>query len=144
MTHPLVLSPRYRLDDDSPWLEGIDPIRHYWIALNGNDEMVVPIPGLLTTSISQLKEAIQKLRGLKQGEQMTLERSSNHHVIRCISDNCYAVEGKVEGAAIWHLFDHETLESLMMTAHPDWQCAPRDLELGRKLLFGSWHQKVAA
>lgn len=144
MVQPFILSPRYRLDSDSPWLEGIDPVRHYWIALNGNDEMVVPVPGLLTNSIHQLREAIQKFRSLKHGEQMTLERSSNHHVIHCISANCYAIEGKVNGAAVWHLFDHETLESLMMTAHPDWYCAPKDIELGRKLLSLAWEQPVAA
>jgi len=30
-----------------------------------------------------------------------------------------------------------------MTAHPDWQCAPKDIELGRRLLLRSFEQMAA-
>lgn len=144
MTHALTLSPRYRLDDELPWLEGIDPVRHYWIAVNGDAETIIPIPGLVISSLAQLKETIQKFRALQNGEEMTFSRVASNCVIYCIGENCYAIEGTVQGALVWHLFDQETLESLMMTAHPHWQCAPQDLELVRRLLNLAWQQTVVA
>ena len=30
------LSPRYRLEDVEPWVEGLEQSRHYWIAVNGD------------------------------------------------------------------------------------------------------------
>jgi len=45
---------------------------------------------------------------------------------------------------VWHLFDYESLESLLMTAHPDWRCAPEHLALGRSLLSVAFEQPAAA
>jgi hypothetical protein len=137
MTQPFILSPRYRLDDESPWLEGIDPARHYWIAVNGNADVKVAIPGLSVSSLKEWKQAIRQFRSLQPGEQMELVRIASSCMIRCISFNCYAIATEVAGAAVWHLFDQETLDSLLMSAHPDWQCAPKDIDLGRQLLVRS-------
>jgi hypothetical protein len=137
------LSPRYRLDDELPWLEGIDPSRHYWVAVNGDSNSTVAIPGLVVSSISELKQAIKQFRALQPGEKMTLTRIANCLTIHCVSSNCYAVADKINDAQVWHLFDQETLDSLLMTAHPDWQCAPSDVELGRKLLLRSLQEPAA-
>jgi hypothetical protein len=134
------LSPRYRLDDESPWLEGIDPSRHYWIALNGEKNTTIAIPGLIVSSMSELKQAIREFRSLQPGEQMTVNRIASGCTIHCLSPNCYAVEAEINNALVWHLFDQETLDSLLMTAHPEWQCAPSDIDLGRKLLLRSLQQ----
>ena len=131
------LSPRYRLDDESPWLQGIDPSRHYWIAVNGDSNVIIAIPGLVVSSMSELKQAIRQFRSLQPGEQMTVNRIASDCTIHCISPNCYAVEAEINYAPIWHLFDQETFDSLLMTAHPEWQCAPSDIDLGRKLLMRS-------
>ncbi|BAZ25428.1 hypothetical protein NIES4073_63330 [Kalymmatonema gypsitolerans NIES-4073] len=140
MEPSICLSPRYRLDDELPWLEGIDPSRHYWIAVNGDTNLTVAIPGLTVSSISELKQSIREFRALQPGEQMTLARVASSCTIHCVSTNCYAVEAQINNAWVWHLFDQETLDSLLMTAHPDWQCAPKDIELGRKLLMRSFQQ----
>lgn len=140
MEASICLSPRYRLDDELPWLEGIDPSRHYWIAVNGDTNLTLAIPGLTVSSISELKQTIREFRALQPGEQMTLARVANTCTIHCVSTNCYAVEAQINNAWVWHLFDQETLDSLLMTAHPDWQCAPKDIELGRKLLMRSFQQ----
>ncbi|MEO0684645.1 MAG: hypothetical protein AAFY76_06245 [Cyanobacteria bacterium J06649_11] len=137
------LSPRYRLDDELPWLEGIDPSRHYWIKVNGDDSLTIAIPGLLVSSMDELKQAMKEFRLLKPGEQMTLHRAASCYQIHCISSNCYAMETEINNAPVWHLFDQETLDSLLISAHPDWQCAPSDLELGRKLLLRSLQQATA-
>jgi len=131
------LSPRYRLDDELPWLEGIDPSRHYWIAVNGDSNLVVVIPGLTVSSLSDLKQVIRQFRDLQPGEQMALTRIASSSTINCISPNCYAIEAEINNAPVWHLFDNETLDSLLMSAHPDWQCSPKDVELGRTLLLRS-------
>jgi len=140
MEAPLCLSPRYRLDDELPWLEGIDPSRHYWIAVNGDKNLTVAIPGLTVFSISELKQTIREFRSLQPGEQITLARVASACTMHCIGSNCYAIEAQINGVPVWHLFDQETLDSLLKTAHPDWQCAPKDIELGRKLLMGSFQQ----
>ncbi|BAY45108.1 hypothetical protein SAMD00079811_27100 [Scytonema sp. HK-05] len=140
MEPSICLSPRYRLDDELPWLEGIDPSRHYWIAVNGDKNLTVAIPGLTVSSITELKQSIREFRALQPGEQMTLARVASTCTIHCVSSNCYAVEAQINDAWVWHLFDQETLDSLLMTAHPDWQCAPKDIELGRKLLMRSFQQ----
>lgn len=140
MEPSICLSPRYRLDDELPWLEGIDPSRHYWIAVNGDTNLTLAIPGLTVSSISELKQSIREFRALQPGEQMTLARVASSCTIHCVSTNCYAVEAQINNAWVWHLFDQETLDSLLMTAHPDWQCAPKDIELGRKLLMRSFQQ----
>ncbi|MDH6060908.1 hypothetical protein NWP17_10725 [Chrysosporum bergii ANA360D] len=134
------LSPRYRLDDQSPWLGGIDPTRHYWIAINGDKNLTIAIPGLMVSSIGELKQTIRQFRSLQPGEQMTVNRIVTSCTIHCVSPNCYAVEHQINEALTWHLFDQETLDSLLMTAHPQWQCAPSDIDLGRKLLLRSWEQ----
>jgi hypothetical protein len=131
------LSPRYRLDDESPWLEGIDPSRHYWLAVNGNKDLIVALPGLMVSSISELKQVMRQFRTLQPGEKMTLARAASGCMIHCVGINCYALETEMNGGLVWHLFDQEALDSLLMTAHPDWQCAPSDVELGRKLLMRS-------
>lgn len=137
------LAPRYRLDDELPWLEGIDPSRHYWIAVNSTD-LIIAIPGLTVTGREEFRETILRFRALQSGEEMVLQRVSSSFTIHCISQNCYAIAAEVKGAPAWHLFDQETLESLLMTSHPDWQCSPKDVELGRRLLLQSWEQSVAA
>ncbi len=137
------LSPRYRLDDESPWLEGIDPSRHYWIKVNGDSNLTIAIPGLLVASMDEMKQAMKEFRLLEPGEQMTLERVASSCKIHCISSNCYAIEVEMDNAPVWHLFDQETLDSLLMSAHPDWQCAPSGIELGRKLLLRSLEQAAA-
>lgn len=131
------LSPRYRLDDESPWLEGIDPSRHYWIKVNGDKNLTVALPGLMVSSMSELKQAIHQFRFLQPGEKMTLERIASSCTLHCVGINCYAIESTINNAPVWHLFDQESLDSLLMTAHPDWQCAPSDIELGRTMLLRS-------
>ncbi|WP_392436080.1 hypothetical protein ACF3DV_09690 [Chlorogloeopsis fritschii PCC 9212] len=138
------LSPRYRLDDELPWLEGIDPSRHYWITVNGDKNLTVSLPGLTVSSKNELKQAIQQFRSLQPGEQMSLARIAKTCTIHCISSNCYAIEAEIDNAPVWHLFNQETLDSLLMTAHPDWQCAPKDIELGRRLLMQSFQQVAAS
>ncbi|MEJ1933176.1 hypothetical protein WDZ92_23500 [Nostoc sp. NIES-2111] len=131
------LSPRYRLDDESPWLEGIDPSRHYWIKVNGDPNLTLALPGLMVSSMSELKQAIRLFRLLQPGQKMTLERIASSCTLHCVGINCYAIEGTINNAPVWHLFDQESLDSLLMTAHPDWQCAPSDIELGRRMLLRS-------
>ncbi|AUT04182.1 hypothetical protein CLI64_02430 [Nostoc sp. CENA543] len=138
------LSPRYRLDDESPWLEGIDPSRHYWLAVNGNQNLTVALPGLVAASVGDLKQIMSQFRTLQPGEQMTFTRAAASCTIHCVGMNCYALSAEINGSPVWHLFDQETLDSLLMTAHPDWQCAPSDVELGRKLLMRSLAATLAA
>ncbi|WP_416669178.1 hypothetical protein [Egbenema bharatensis] len=137
------LSPRYRLDDELPWLVGVDPVRRYWINVNGDESQVVTIPGLLT-SVTEFKRTVLAFRALLPGETLTLSTYSTPTQIYCIAENCYAIAGEVNGAAIWHLFDQETIESFLMTAHPDWQCSPEDVELGRNHLLRSFEQAAVA
>lgn len=138
------LSPRYRLDDELPWLEGVDPSRHYWIKVNSENTLMAAIPGLIVSSMDEMKLAMKKFRSLQPGEQMALERIASSCTIYCISSNCYAIEMETDNAPVWHLFDRETLDSLLMSAHPDWQCAPSGIELGRKLLLRSLEQATAS
>lgn len=144
MTQPFILSPRYRLDDQSPWLEGVDPSRRYWINVNGNQHLQVTIPGLCVSSIQELKETILRFRSLQPQEKMAIKRVAGGCSIHCVSQNCYAIQGRVDGALTWHLFDRETLESLLMTSHPDWIPSPKDLELGRKALASMFEQPAYA
>ena len=142
MTQLFILSPRYRRDDESPWLEGIDPGRHYWIAVNGDVSFKVAIPGLVVSSLEEWKHTIQQFRSLQPGECMELVRIASSCTIYCISSNFYAIEADVAGATVWHLFDQEAIESLLRTSHPDWRCTPKDVDLGRQMLARSW-QAVA-
>ena len=132
MSQPLILAPRYRLDDEMNWLEGIDPSRRYWLAVNGDRQSKVVIPAIL------------RFRGLQPQEKMLIQRAFGQLIIHCVSVNCYAIEARVEGALAWHLFDKETIESFLLTSHPDWVPSPRDVELGRKLLKLSFEQPAYA
>lgn len=138
------LAPRYRLDDELPWLEGIDPSRHYWLMVNGEAALTIAIPGLAVTSPAEFKAEILRFRALQPGEEMKIQRAASICSIICVSQNCYAIAAEVAGAPVWHLFDHETLESLLRTSHPDWQCAAKDMELGRRMLLRSWETAIAA
>ena len=144
MTQLFTLAPRYRLDDESPWLEGIDPGRNYWIAVNGDANIKLAIPGLTVSSLMEWKQNIRKFRALQPGERMDIVRAAQSCTIYCISSNCYAIEAEVAGSPIWHLFDQESLDSLLMTSHPDWQCAAKDIDLGHQLLARSWQQVVVS
>lgn len=126
------LAPRYRMEDSQRWLKGIDPDRNYWINVNGQRTITTAIAGLISSSLSQFKENILQFRSLQEGQTMTVERIGRWGSIHCISKNCYAIEDTVNGAALWHLFDKETIESLLMTSHPNWKCSPKDLDLGRQ------------
>lgn len=136
------LAPRYRLDDEQPWLEGIDPARNYWLWLNGDQQQTVVIPGLLASSLTEFRGLIQQFRSLQPGEQMKLSRGATAVYLHCVSNNCYAIE--VQGASVWHLFDEETLDSLLMTAHPDWACSSKGIELGRRMLLNSLAHSLVA
>lgn len=138
------LAPRYRLDDESVWLEGIDPARHYWLWVNGDRSLSVALPGLSITSLEEFVQAIRCFRSLGPGEQTLLHGAIGTLTLHCISSNCYAIAAEVQGAPLWHLFDQEALESLLMTAHLDWQCSEADLALGRRLLARAWQQPTAA
>ncbi|AFY71607.1 hypothetical protein Pse7367_3370 [Thalassoporum mexicanum PCC 7367] len=146
MTNPLVIAPRYRLDDESVWLEGIDPTRHYWLAINGDRQYITPVPGLVVNSPQEFKQAIINFRTMQVGDRLVFDRAATTCLIYCLSIDCYAIESVIEnqsgqikqGALVWHLFDRETIESLLRTAHPDWQSSSKDIELGRKLLSSSW------
>lgn len=144
MLQPFILAPRYRLDDEQPWLEGIDPARHYWLRVNGEAGPRVAIPGLLLADLEAWKQTVRAFRALQPGECLTLERPSGATNLRCISDNCYAIAHTIAAAPVWHLFDRETIESFLMTSHPDWQCSERDLALGRELLAQSFSQAAVA
>ncbi len=125
------LTPRYRLDDESPWLKGIDSTRNYWIHINGEKTLTAVIPGLVVSSIDEFKQNIQKFQALESGAHIKIERAVQSCYICCISQNCYAVECYFNGLLVCHIFDKETLESLLMTSHPEWKCSPKDLELGQ-------------
>ncbi len=140
----LSLAPRYRLDDESTWLQGIDPLRRYWIEVNGDETTVRVLPGLSAQDFHTFKQAILSFRGLEVGQEVTLPAEFGHELtIACVAENCYAVTDDSTAAPVLHLFDRESLESLLMTAHPDWQCAPQHLTLGRSRLTAAWGQSVA-
>jgi hypothetical protein len=142
MLEAFVLSPRYSLDAAN-WLEGIDPSRHYWLWVNGEQQVQVIIPGLIVSSTEELREVMGQFRSLQPGESLKLARIVESCKIHCVSSNCYGIEGRVAGALVWHLFDRETMESLLMAAHPDWIPSEKDLELGRKALMRSLAQTVS-
>lgn len=137
MDTTFIISPRYRLDDESPWLEGVDPSRNYWIWVNGEQDLTVAVPGLVVGSIEEWKKNIRSFRGLQPGETMEVARVASKVVVHCVGMNCYAIVTEIAGAEVWHLFDQETIESLFMTSHPDWICAAKDLDLGRRMLTKS-------
>jgi len=136
--------PRYQLDDSIPWLEGVDPVRNYWIAVNGDRAQIVTLPGLKAESFDGFKQFIRRFRSLKPGEELLIGNSDRPTKIICISANCYAYESDMGNAPVWHLFDQESLDSLLMTAHPDWQCSQKDLLLGRSQLEACWESPAVA
>ncbi len=142
MTTCTNLIPRYRLYDESHWLEGVDPCRNYWLAMNSDPAWIVSIPGLYVESFTGFRQFIVQFRELKVGETLVVERVAVGAKIHCVAANLYAIESLVEGAIAWHLFDFDTLEALLMTAHPDWQCSVHDVELGRQLLMAAWLQAI--
>ncbi len=140
----LSLAPRYRLDDDSSWLIAIDPVRRYWISINGDKNISTEIAGLLTSDKQEFRDVIIKFRDLTPGETLNLPTYGELTQIYCVAANCYAIVGEVSGAEVWHLFDRETLESLLMTAHADWVPNPKDIERSRRLLSKSWEESLVA
>lgn len=138
------LAPRYRLDDEQPWLRGIDPSRRYWLWINGEQNCCTTVPGLSPSSFAEFKETVLRFRALEPGETLQLSRIVDAPEIHCISSNCYAIATRHQEAPIWHLFDRESLESLLMTAHPDWQCSPKDVALGREWMEQMFLHSVAA
>ncbi|MGK7909561.1 MAG: hypothetical protein AB4040_20315 [Synechococcus sp.] len=145
MQSQLSLSPRYTLDDEQPWLVGIDPVRRYWIKVNGNSSFPLTVPGLMVSSQQEFKSAILSFRSLKVGGALALPTfTSTPLAIHHLAENLYAIVHPVDEAPAWHLFDRETIEAFLMAAHPDWQCAPQDIALGRDLIFQAWKQPTAA
>jgi hypothetical protein len=145
MQSQLSLSPRYTLDDESPWLVGIDPVRRYWVRINGETDLTIAIPGLVVSSSAAFKEAIVSFRSLAVGKTLTLPTFTRKPLqIHHLADNLYAIAAAEQEAPVWHLFDRETIEAFLLTAHPDWQCAPQDVALGRDLIWQSWQQPSAA
>ncbi len=144
MSQPFILAPRYRLDEESVWLEGVDPSQHYWIWVNGDPNLQVVIPGLCVETIQELKTVMKQVRSLQAGDMMRIERIAGSFTLHCVSDHCYAIEGRVQGALTWHLFDKEALESLLMTSHPDWIPSAKGIELGRNHLIKAFAQPAYA
>ncbi|MGK7909829.1 MAG: hypothetical protein AB4040_21690 [Synechococcus sp.] len=144
MQNRLSLSPRYFLDDESPWLVGIDPVRRYWIRVNGDSSRTIAVPGLSIASLDEFKKAVLSFRSLEIGAILALPTFTTEPlVIQHLADNLYAISHPVEGASTWHLFDRETVESFLLAAHPDWKSSQQDISLGRDLILQSWHQPSA-
>ncbi|TVP68377.1 MAG: hypothetical protein EA342_06100 [Leptolyngbya sp. LCM1.Bin17] len=138
------LTPRYRLDDESPWLKGIDPLRRYWIYVNGDQRRIGVLPGLHAKDLETFRQSIRSFRRLTIGEELVLPTELGEGMtIHCVAENCYAMADSSAVGPVWHLFDRESMESLLLTAHPDWQCAPQHLSLGRSLLSLAWGQPAA-
>ena len=72
MFSEMSLAPRYRLDDQSPWLKGIDPMRRYWIYVNGEQGFARALPGLKTDDFEAFRQAIFGFRNLTIGAVLTL------------------------------------------------------------------------
>lgn len=145
MSDRFPLVPRYRLDDEQAWLVGIDPLRRYWLLVNGDETKPIILPGLGAQDFDQFRKAILSFRSMVAGDTLDLPTATGAVLtIACASKNCFAVDFEVDGCLATHLFDQESLESLLMTAHPDWQCAPHHQDLGRRTLSLSWHQPTAS
>ena len=134
----------YRLDDDSSWLLAIDPVRRYWIAINGDERLSTEIAGLLASEPQKFREIILQFRALTPGLTLSLPTYREETSIYCVATNCYAIVDEVSEAEVWHLFDRETLESLLMTAHADWIPNTKDIERSRQLLSKSWEKSLVA
>lgn len=140
----LSLAPRYRLDDNSSWLLAVDPVRRYWICINGDENLSTNIAGLLTSDKQEFRAAVLNFRALVPGESLSLPTYNQETQIHCVATNCYAIADEFLGAEVWHLCDRETLESLLMTAHADWVANPQDIERSRQLLSKSWEKSLVA
>lgn len=145
MSERFTLVPRYRLDDDNSWLVGIDPLRRYWLSVNGDEAMTIKLDGLSVDEFDRFRDSIRSFRAMQAGDTVTLPTALGQALtITAISRHCFLIEGEVNGAPTCHLFDRESIESLLMTAHPDWICAPHHRDLGRQVLSLSWEQPAAA
>ena len=144
MTFGFSLTPRYCLIDTDPWLVGIDPLRRYWLNVNGDANRVANIPGLTSGDFEALRTAIKNFRQLDPQQSMEVPTflEGQDMILHCVAPNLYAIEGCVDGD-VWHLFDAESIEAFLMTAHPDWQCAAKDKALGQSQLNASWQMAVA-
>ena len=139
MQSQLSIFPRYTLDDETHWLVGIDPVRRYWIKVNNDPALTVAIPGLAVSSGGDFKPFFLAFRALTIGDTLALPTfTSTPLMIRSLADNLYAIAYPINNAPTWHLFDREMVETFLLSAHPDWHCAPQDLELGRDLILRSW------
>lgn len=139
MQSALALAPRYTWEHEFNWLLGVDPVRRYWIKIDRTDSVAVAIPGLSVQSLNVLQETIRSFHSLPVGSTITLptfttERLTIHHLM----ENLYAIPHAINGAATWHLFDCKAIESLLLTAHPDWRCTPQDIALGRDVIALGW------
>ncbi|NER82183.1 MAG: hypothetical protein F6K42_22005 [Leptolyngbya sp. SIO1D8] len=135
---------RYRLDDEDTWLVGIDPLRRYWLSVNGDKTLPLVVPGLNASCREDFREAILAFREMRPSDSIQLPTAVGMPLtVKCISRNCFLIEANVNGCPASHLFDQESLESLLMTAHPDWRCAPHHKELGRQMLILSWEKPAA-
>ncbi|MEM9121132.1 MAG: hypothetical protein AAGD09_25115 [Cyanobacteria bacterium P01_F01_bin.56] len=144
MSDRFPLVPRYRLNDEQTWLVGIDPLRRYWLLVNGDEAKPIILPGLSTSDFDQFRKAILAFRSLSAGDTLDLPTATGAVLtIKCASKNCFVIDFEVDGYLATHFFDQESLESLLMTSHPDWQCAPHHQELGKQILSLSWHQPTA-
>ena len=138
------LTPRYNLDDNSSWLLSIDPLRRYWIAVNGDENYSLRINGLLTSQTEIFRDTVLQFRALTPGETLKVPSFDEPTEIYCVSSNSYAIAGQFMGAEVWHLFDRETMESLLMTAQSDWIPSPKDIAKSRNLLSKSWEKSLLA
>lgn len=145
MSNHFPLAPRYRLDDEDSWLIGIDPIRRYWLAVNGDEAIRAIIPGLSVSDFEAFRDLVRSFRSMRPSDSLQLPTAVGMPLmVKCVSKNCFLVEGEIDGAPASHMFDQESLESLLMTAHPDWVCAPQHQALGSKLLSLSWTQPATS
>ncbi|PSN17048.1 hypothetical protein C7271_19795 [filamentous cyanobacterium CCP5] len=141
MSDSFPLAPRYRLDDGDAWLVGIDPLRRYWVAANGDDASSLVIPGLSVADFELFRDLMLAFRNMRSGDSLPLPTAVGVPLlVTCVSKNCFLVESAVDGCPASHLFDQEALESLLMTAHPDWRCAPHHKDLGNRMLSLAWEK----
>lgn len=138
------LAPRYRFNDRSIWLVGIDPARNYWLNLNGDRHRPTLLPGFTTTSAIIWQQVFKQFRSLQPTEKMIIARTAGVFTIHCLSRDCYAIASEVNHAPVWHLFDRDSLESLLASAHPDWTCTPQDVDLGRQMIERAFTQDAIA
>lgn len=134
MSDRFPLVPRYQLDDAQGWLVGIDPLRRYWLLVNGDEAKPIILPGLSTDDFDQFKKAIFAFRKMVVGDVLELPTAAAPLLITCVSKNCFVIDFEVDGYLATHLFDQASLEALLMTAHPDWQCSRQRCELGQQRL----------